>query len=76
MLYELCGPLQLWPWKVNIGVIATLPVIALVPGFVALKAFTVLLPLATKPMAVLELVQLYEVPDPLIGVAGTATWWQ
>ena len=73
MLYVLCGPLQLCPWNVYIGVMATFPVIALVPGFVALNAFTVLLPLATKPMAVLELVQLYEVPDPLIGVAGTAT---
>ena len=36
----------------------TFPEIALVPGLVALKAFTVLLPLATNPTLVFELVQL------------------
>ena len=53
-------PLPTQPF--NVGVTVIVPDIAVVPALVAVKTGTLLLPLATKPIAVFELIHVKEAP--------------
>lgn len=68
-------PVQLTPPLVNVGVIVIVAVTGAPELLIAVKAGTVLVPDAAKPMEVLLLVQLYTVPvtGPLIATAVVVT---